>query len=87
MSDDKKSFWQVFKWAISSILLSVGTVIIGFFLGFIRRGKLSDNGDGINDAREQLENISRDSERLTETNRTTEEILRKVRERKKQSCD
>lgn len=83
MENEKKSFWKT----VQSILVSIGSIVIGFVIGIICRGKLHNNGDGTKDAREQLENISRDSERLAETNRTTEEVIRKVRERKTQSTD
>lgn len=77
-----KNAIKILKDATSAIIIGFVTIILGFFLGFVgRRKNVSNNGNGTSDARKQLEDISRDSDRLRETNRSTEDILRKVRER------
>ena len=83
-----KNAWKVIKEACSAVAIGFVTIIIGFFLGFVRgRKNVSDNRNGASDARKQLEDISRDSDRLAETNKSTEDILRKVREREVSSSD
>lgn len=83
-----KNVWKIIKDTSSAVAIGFVTAIIGLFLGFMgRRKNVQDNGNGTSDARKQLEDISRDSDRLRETNRSTEDILRKVREREISSSD
>lgn len=66
-------------------LKKVGCYLIAFFGGvasFFLGAVLLHKRNGTNDAREQLENLQDDSRRLEDTNRTTEEILTTVRQRK-----
>lgn len=69
-----KEFFKKCCYYIVTFVSGVFTIVLGTVL-FNKRNRT-------NNTREQLGNIQDDNRRLEETNRTTETILRKVRERK-----
>lgn len=81
MSENKDTFWSKLKYAISSVIIGFVTIIIGFFLGFCRRKDISDNRDRTENTRKQLTDLQGNCDKLEDTNRSTETILRTIRER------
>lgn len=87
MNEKIKTFFSKFKYAIITFFVSLATVLFSFLLGLFKGKNISDNRNRTERTREQLGNIQDDCTRLRETNKSTETILKRVREREQKGDD
>jgi len=87
MNEKLKNFLSKIKVYIIAFVGVVVSIIASFFIGKSKGKDISDNRNGTSDTRKQLSEIQTDSERLRDTNKSTEKILSDIRKREQKNTD
>jgi hypothetical protein len=87
MNEKLKTFLSKIKVYIIAFIGVVVSIITSFFIGKSQGKNISDNRNRTDNARKQLSDIQTDSERLRDTNKSTEKILSGIRKREQKNTD